>query len=293
MRIYIVTDSYAHFNNPHFVEQNSVCVVPNTITIDGQKLRDGVDITAEEAFKRIEQADTPPRVDPPTTQNYIDVYGELSRNADAIISIHASRQISASWEYARLAAQRMMGHCEIVVIDSQSLCAAQAMLVDVAVQAARQDQTLDEIIRTVRGAVDRLYAVYYVESVDFLLNSQIMSHAHSILGTMLGIKPFLAIEDGRIVPIEKVRTRSQALERLFEFAAEFTDIDDAIIMQSQPYITEHTRNLQDRLAQEFPAQQFPFTVYGPSLAAMIGTDAMGMAVLESEELETDMLQDDF
>lgn len=94
--------------------------------------------------------------------------------------------------------------------------------------------------------------------------------------------PFFAIEHGRLTAVEKVRTRSQALERLVEFAIEFTDIDDILIAQHKVAITEQTRQLQDRLAAEFPKHKFPYALYGATLASKIGADATGIVILEQE-----------
>jgi fatty acid-binding protein DegV len=99
---------------------------------------------------------------------------------------------------------------------------------------------------------------------------------------MLGVKPFLGVENGRLLPIEKVRTRAQAIDRLVEFAIEFTDIEDVVILQHKSYISEQTRAIQDRLAVEFPDMYFPYSTYGASLAALIGADATGMVILEQE-----------
>jgi DegV family protein with EDD domain len=289
--IHIVTDSCAHFINPHFVHQYPVTVVPNKISIGGKVYREMMDISAEEAMRLIAQQSFAPEVVSPTTAEYAAIYAKLARNHDAILSIHATRQLYPSYENAKAAAAQTPGPCEVVVIDSQSMCAGQGMLVRVAAKTIERGVSLDELVRTIRGTIERLYSVYYVESVDYLLQNKILSPSHSILGAMLGIKPFLTIEHGTLMPIEKVRTRTQAVERLVEFLVEFSGIDDAVILQHKTHMSEQTRMLQDRLALEFPGRYFPYAIYGASLAALIGTDATGLVVLESEE--TEPIDDDF
>ena len=99
---------------------------------------------------------------------------------------------------------------------------------------------------------------------------------------MLGIKPFLTIEDGNLVTMEKVRTRSQAVDKLVEFVTEFEAIEKLIIMQNSPYITESVRLLQDRLATVYGKRTYPTILYGPLLASYLGPDATGVIVLEKE-----------
>lgn len=285
--IHIVTDSCAHFINPHFIHQHPVTVVPNKLSIGGKVYREGVDITAEEAVRLIAQQSFAPEVASPTTAEYAAVYQKLARTHDAVLSIHATRQLYPSFENAKAAAEQTPGHCQIIVIDSQTMCAAQAMLVRVAAKALEQDTSMDDLVRLVRGAIERLYSMYYVETIDFLLQNKILGQAHSILGAMLGIKPFLTVENGLLLPIEKVRTRTQAVEKLVEFLVEFEEIEDVIILQHKSHMSEQTRMLQDRLVLEFPGRYFPYAIYGASLAALIGTDATGLVVLEKEMEQSD------
>lgn len=288
--VLIVTDSCAHFPNPQVLQQLPITVVPNRITIAGKTYREGVDLHTEDAFRLLAHQAYAPALHEPTIADYLAVYSRLGREAAGIISIHASRELLPSWQNARAAAQQMAGQCEIAVIDSQTISTGQALLVQLAVTYAEQAQTMDDIIRELRGAVDRIYSVYCVETMSYLLQNNIMAAPHTILGTMLGVRPLLAIEAGRFKPMEKARTRIQVIERLVEFAAEFSDLDDAVIVQNRTSISEQTRILQDRLAVEFPDRHFPYTAYGPSLAALIGTDAAGLVVLESE---LDRIEDDF
>lgn len=278
--IQVVTDSFAHFwgVSSHL----PVTVVPNKITIAGKVYREGVDLNAEDAFRLLAHQPYAPAITPPSISNYLEVYHRLIPTSSAIISIHASREMSESWQHARAAAQQLLGHCPIVVIDSQTLSAGQALMVRLALRTIEQQEPLDEVIRIVRGAADRLYSVYAVDTMDYLMQNKIMEPSHSILGTMLGIKPVLTIEHGRLSPMEKVKTRGQAIERLVEFAIEFTDIEEAVIVQNKPFQTEQTRMLQDRLAVEFPGRTFPYTLYGPAMAALIGVDAVGLVMLERE-----------
>lgn len=280
--IHIVTDSAAHFASAHNVHQGQITVVPNTIIIGGRAYREGIDIGAEDALRLIASSTSVATVVPPSEKDFLQVYASLAHHHDAIVSLHASREILPTWHKARSAAQQMLGHCQIEVIDSQTISVGQAMLARVAAQAAEQESDFEAVVRAVRSAIERCYSVYLVESMDYLLKNQIMPASQAILGTLMGIKPFLTIEEGRLIPMEKVRTRVQALERLVEYAVEFTDIEDMVIVQNKAYITEQTRMLQDRLLTEFPGRHFPYALYGPSLAALIGADAAGLVVLEQE-----------
>ena len=279
-RIHIVTDSGARFSNPRLVRHFPVTILPNVIEIAGKRYLEGIDIDTEQAFRLISEQAHPPIVEPPSENDYAALYARLSHFCDAVISIHPSRELSDSWRNGRLAAQQVSGDCEIVVVDSQSLCAGQGMLIRVAARAANEHETTEDVIQAVRQAVNRVYSVYCVEDVDFLRANGIMTPSHALLSTHLGIKPFVILEDGKIIIIEKVRMRAEVIERLVEFLIEFTELEDAVVLQNQKHITEETRIMQDRLALEFPGQHFPFTMYSATMASFLGPEATGVAVLE-------------
>ena len=279
-RVHIVTDSGARFSNPRLVRHFPVTILPNVIEIAGTRYLEDIDIDTERAFQLIAARSRPPRVVPPSENDYAELYARLSHYCDAIISVHPSRELSDSWRNGRLAAQQVSGRCEIAVVDSQSLCAGQGMLIRVAARAAQEEKTAKDVIQTVRQAVNRIYSVYCVNKVDFLRANGFMNPSHAVLSTHLGIKPFVSLEDGKIIVIEKVRARGEVIDRLVEFLVEFTELEDAVVLQDQKHITEETRVMQDRLALEFPGQHFPFTMYSATMAAYLGTEATGVAVLE-------------
>ena len=286
-RIHIVTDSEARFSNPRLVRHFPVTILPNTIEIGGRRYLEDIDLDSEQAFQLYTEHGRPPKVLPPSETDYAELYARLSHFCDAIISVHPSRELSESWKNGRLAAQQVSGSCEIAVVDSQSLCAGQGMLIRVAARAARDEATAEDVIQAVRQAVNRIYSVYCVDDVDFLSANGFMKPSHAILATHLGIKPFVSLEGGQIIVIEKVRSRGEVIERLVEFLIEFTELEDAVVLQDQSHITEETRVMQDRLALEFPGQHFPFTMYSATMAAYLGTAATGVAVLEKAVDEFD------
>ncbi len=281
-RVAIVTDSFAHFSPPLSVTLEPVTVVPNRLTMDGKTYRESVDISNDEALRMMTQRHFAPIVSAPSVDDYASVYSRLSMDADAILSIHASREISDSWARAREAAHPFQGRCPIHVIDSQSISAGEAILARAALRALDAGDPAEEVARMVRGAVERLYAIFFTEHTDFLLHNRVMEPSQAILAAMAGMKPILTIENGQLTPMEKVRTRAQAIERIVEFAVEFSSIEDVAILGGRPSPPEAARTLQERLSAEFPARAFPYMMMGPSLAALIGADATGFILLEEE-----------
>ncbi len=285
-KVRIVTDSSAQFLDPEIIERYDIQVVPQTVHIGSQSFREGSELDAD-AFFRLMSSNTghPITVTAPSVEQFAEVYSRLNRTTDQILSMHVSRHMSQTWDNARLATKTLLGRCEIAAVDSQTTSVGLAMLVELAAQAAEDHESLEDVVRIVRAALPRVYSVFYVESLHYLRYNGLLSEAQTILGTMLDIKPFLTIEDGELMPMEKVRTQAQAIDKLVEFVSEFSDVEKLVILQNTPHPNDRTRLLQDRLAAEFPGGSFPVALYGPSLAALIGPDAMGIVVCENPDLE--------
>jgi len=142
-----------------------------------------------------------------------------------------------------------------------------------------------DAVQQVRNATDNIYSLYLVESFERLHHNEILSPSHAKLGEFLEIKPLVTMDEGRAVVTGKVRTRSQAIDRLVEFVEEFENIQDGIIIQTRVHITEQTRILQDRLSLSFPGKHFPYTIYGASLGSLLGGNVTGVVILENPEEE--------
>lgn len=286
--IVIVTDSSAQFLNPAILRHFDITILPMTIRFGPEALREGIDLDADAFFHRVlTDGMPPPELVAPTTEAYVAAFSALIPQADAILVLTMARGMSDSFRHAQLAAQAMMGRCEIAVIDSMTTSVGLGFLVEAAAHAAQAYESLEQVVREVRGAVSRVYAVFYVETLDYLFRANLIGEAQAILGKMLGIKPFLTIEGGELIPMEKARTRNQAIDKLLEFVSEFSVLDRVVILQNTSHLTDQARMLQDRLALEFDGREFPLMMYGPSLGTHLGPDGVGLVIFEGEPEDED------
>lgn len=283
-KVTIVTDS-ATTIEPLVAKQLDVTILPLIVRIDGQDYQDGADLDHEGLLLRMARDRIRPHIVGPTADDFRRVYTRLTRSTDQIISLHSSASLSPLCQEAQKAADEFRGRCDIIVMNSETLSLGLDILIREATRLANASVTLNEILRQIRGLMRRIYIVLITDTLDYLEHSHLISPAQAILGTMLGIKPFLALEEGKIIPMEKVRSHERALDKLAEFASEFSNIEQMAILQSTPYPTEETKMLLERLALITPDRQFPIMLYGPLLASHIGPDAMGLVVCEGTSKE--------
>ncbi len=278
-KVAIITDSTAYFE-PGDVEKLGIHVVPLNIYLGNEKFLENIEIVTDELFRRLDYGAPYPVSAPPEAVVFERLYNKLHKQTDQILSIHISNHLSETVQQAKMGAEALLGRCNIEILDSMTTSVGLGILVKAAAQAARDGASIDEIVRLVRGMVPHIYLVFYVETMDYLERNGRIGRAQAILGSMLNIKPILFMEDGDIIPLEKVRTADRAIEKLFEFVAEFDNLEQTAIIQRSKQPNKETRNLQGRLRQSFSGFGFPIIQYGPDLATRIGPDALGIVVYE-------------
>jgi fatty acid kinase fatty acid binding subunit len=281
-KVAVVTDSMAYLE-PGVVQDLDITVVPFNIHVGDRTLRDGVDISRAEFFQQMERNGSAVSVSPPSIEQFQKAYAQIHSRTDRIISIHISRGLSPALMNAQRGTEGLLGRCQIVVMDSLTTSLGLGILVTGAARKAKDGASADEVVRYIRGMIPHLYIVLYSNELDYLERSRHLSKSQAVLGSILGVKPILFLEDGQLMALEKVRTHERAVDKLFEFMAEFSDVKQSAILQRQTTPTAETRMLLARLQPLFPDVRFPVVQYDPMLAVHIGPSAVGVVVYESEE----------
>ena len=281
-RVYVVTDSAAEIQ-PDVADRLGITIVPLTVRVGGKDFEDKKDLSHEELLLRMAREDLHPEVVGPTVEQFRQLYDRLTRRTDQIISLHSASHLSIVHRQAQLAADGFLGRCDIMVMDSEAVSLGLGILVESAAKLALESMPLRVIVRHIRGMIQRVYTVLTTNTLHHLEHSGLISSTQAILGSMLEIKPFLAIEGGKIVPMEKVRSRERALDKLVEFAHEFASINQLAILQSTSYPTDGTRVLREKLSSIVSGRDYPTMLYGPLLASQIGADGIGLVVHEGED----------
>jgi DegV family protein with EDD domain len=283
MTIHVVTDSSVRFLDPEVHQHKLINLAPTTVRFENQELEDRPDLQLSEVLSHFEASPDRAYADPPSVEQLVEVYSRLQDETDEIVSIHTSAGISTSYQNAIKASEGFRGRSDIQIIDSTTLSAGLGMLASRAAMAAEAGNSLEEVVRVVRAVIPRLYVVFFLDDLAYLEQSGLVSQSQAILGNMLNIYPFLTIEHGRLIPMEKVRTRIRAQEKLIEFVTEFSDIEQLGILHSTSEPDEEALSVAERLEALYPDTSIKYVNYGPALATYVGLNGLGLVVLESEE----------
>jgi DegV family protein with EDD domain len=212
----VVTDSSAYLPDG-FAARHAVHVVPLHVLIDDKSGLDGVDIGPTEVAAALAGRRTV-TTSRPNPDEFVGVYRRLlDEGADSIVSVHLSRELSGTWESARLAAQEV-GVDQVRVVDSRTTVMGLGFAVLRAAAAAIGGGSGAVVEDAAVDAAARTTTFFVVETLDYLRRGGRIGSAAALLGTALAVKPVLHVEDGRLVLLEKVRTTHRAVLRLVDLA---------------------------------------------------------------------------
>jgi len=281
-KVRIVTDSNA-FLLPEIKEKYAIEVIPHRIKIGGAIYEEDADFTANELFKKLSEAQSAglnrlPEVVAADVNMILDTYTGLKNGGEEIISIHTSSQLSPMWQQARRAADMLKGRYTIRVFDSLSTSYGLGILVEKAARAAENGANIHEVARIVNGAIPHLYVALFAESLHYLERSAQLSPSQSVLGSILGIKALLMMEEGKLMPLEKVQTHDEVVEKLHEFVVEFASVERIGIVHHN--YAQPVEQLIDRLQETLPQVTVSRLDYPPSLGVHVGPNMIGVVVYE-------------
>ncbi len=268
MKIKIVTDSSADIP-VQLREELGISVVPLYVRFGAETFKDGVTISNNEFYRRLVAGEVYPNTIQPSPADFQETYGKLSKDADAIISIHLSDKFSGTCNSAKQARDLLNSKCPIEVINSDSMTIGLGMLCIAAAKAARAGDDLKTIVKMVNEAVPEIHFMVLFDSLKYLAKGGRIGQAKRLLGTLLNIKPLLGMRDGIVVPISQVRSYSKGLEQLYVFMTNALKAKGNVKELAIMYNTtqKEANALADRIAPLYSREKIIMGEIGPILGA--------------------------
>jgi DegV family protein with EDD domain len=276
-RIAFVTDSASDLD-PAVAQAAGIRVVPLVVTFGDQTFRAGVDLSTAEFWERMTAADAPfPKTAAASPGDVKAIYdGAFAEGADAIISVHVAGTLSGAIKSAEIA-RSMLPEREIHVIDSQGASMAEGILCLMGQDLAAGGMSPSEIADTLRDRADDLRMYVSLETLEYLKKGGRISGTQAAIGTLLSVKPVIAVEHGMVETADKPRTRSKSRERVIEMITARPIERISILHTMAPDIEEFTAEVVRR--GELDPSDVMVSIIGPSVGPHLGPGCLGAAVL--------------
>ena len=280
-RVYIVTDSTADLTEEEF-KQFEISIVPMNISIDDENYIDGVTITKDEFKQKMIASSELPKTAQPSIGRFVEVYDELGKNGDTVISIQMMRSISGTVDAARQAAD--ITETNVTVVDSDFTSRSMGMIVKEAAKAAQEGKSVEEILEIIEDAKKRTTLYLTVVNLDNLIKGGRISQLMGMFSNLLNIKLFLQVIHGKIEIIQKgrgLKSLQKKYEEIFEeMKAVPSGIQEIGIMHAG--LSEFNEGNIARIRELFPDVPLTIVTTSPIIMSHTGVDAMAITYLENK-----------
>ncbi len=216
--VIVVTDSTSDLPRD-VVSRYGIQVVPQILMLGNQTWREGVDIDAPRFYELLRSSSLFPKTSQPSAAEFQDLFARLSQDASGIAAIHLSSDLSGTLNSAH-AARAALPDLPIEVIDSRSVSMQLGFIVMAAARVAAEGGDLQAVCAAARAMIGKVHVYFIVDTLEYLHRGGRIGGATRLVGSALNLKPVLAVLDGKIEPIAKIRTRRKALAKVFELLQE-------------------------------------------------------------------------
>ena len=280
-RVYIVTDSTADLTEEE-VKQFEISIVPMNISIDDENYIDGVTITKEEFKEKMIASAELPKTAQPSIGRFVEVYDELGKNGNSVISIQMMRSISGTVDAARQAAD--ITETNVTVVDSDFTSRSMGMIVKEAAKAAQDGKTVEEILEIIEDAKKRTTLYLTVVNLDNLIKGGRISQLMGMFSNLLNIKLFLQVINGKIEIIQKGRGLKSLQKKYDEIFEQMKSAPNGIqeigIMHAG--LSDFNEGNIARIRELFPDVPLTIVTTSPIIMSHTGVDAMAITYLENK-----------
>ena len=272
-RVAIVTDSTSDLPAELRAELG-ISVVPLTVTVGARSYLDGVEITPDEFYSLVARSPEFPTTSQPSPGMFVETYERLLGTHDAVLSIHLSSHLSGTHSSAVQAAG-MIGGDRIRVLDSELVSMPLGLLVLAAAETAKGGASAGDVADAIEPIRRAATAFFTVASLESLRRGGRIGGAQALIGSVLQVKPVLRLTDGRVTPVERVRTYDKAVARVIELArgAQGGSVCAIVGHASRPDVAERVAMELESVAESLMIQPL-----GPVVGAHAGAGTVGIGV---------------
>ena len=292
-RVAIVTDSTSDL--PMQVARDlQVDVVPLSVHFGDRAFLDRTELTPRGFYDLLERGPDHPNSQPPAPALFLERFRHHLRTSD-VVSIHISGELSKTFEHAESAAARLRQEAggvdhAIEVIDSRQVSLGLGLVAKFAARLAALDLPVEDVAERVRDFSSRVHVLFAVNTLDYLERGGRIGKMQAFVGSLLRVKPILGLDDGKIVPIDKVRGGRQVQPKLLELAlervGETATVAGYIAHANAPQWADRLRQL---LNERLTLASLDVIEIGPVVGTHTGPGTVGLALCALRDDEVEIL----
>ena len=254
-------------------------------TIFGQQeYLDGITLTGEAFYEKLIESDCLPKTSQVPPADFEAVFESIVNAGDTALCITVSSELSGTYQSAMIAAESFGD--KVIVVDSRSVTIGEQILVLRAVKLRDEGWSAWEIAEIINHEKNRIRLLALLDTLEYLKKGGRISSAAALAGSILSIKPVVAVQDGRIEMLGKARGSKNGSNKLMELVQASNGIDfDRPFMLAYSGLSDHLlrKYITDSHAlYEGKTDHLPVCRIGSTIGTHAGPGAIGVAFFENE-----------
>ena len=281
-KIAVVTDGTCSIT-PEQGEGFGLQVVPVYVMFGEKSYLSGVDLDADEFYRLLRANKSLPTTSQPTAQDFISLYTRLEEEADEIVTIVVSNQMSATIKSVEMAMEQY-DTLPVHLVNSESVSLGLGLIAIAAARAAGNGKDVGQVIQLAENIKKSMNVIFTVETLEFLHKGGRIGGATALLGSALDLKPILYVKDGRIEPLERQRTRKKAVKRLFELVEESAGSEEIHAAVLHCDIPAEAKEFAEQISAQFNCAELHVMDAGPVIGTHAGPGTLGIVFYKSSTI---------
>ncbi|MDR5658707.1 DegV family protein [Serpentinicella sp. ANB-PHB4] len=272
-KIKIVTDSTSYMDQD-FIQQHNITVVPLSVHFENKVTEEGFVGEFQTFFDRLATSQDFPSTSQPPVGAFVKVYEEILNEDVEIIVLTISSKLSGTYSSAHTAGQ-FVDKNKISIIDSESTASNLKAFVQIALEMADQGYSRKEIVERIETQKKRSGICLTVDTLEYLKRGGRLSNTGAFFANLLNIRPVIALVDGKLEGIAKVRGKKKAIDKMIN------EIPESAFKISICHIfaEEEAFETKNMISTRFPEAEISIDPLGPVVGAHLGPQALGICYL--------------
>jgi DegV family protein with EDD domain len=281
MSIKIMADSASDLTKDYFAEYDME-LVSLTVHLDDKDYRDGVDITPKNVFDAMKKGKTP-KTSQVSPQTFKDIFTKYAESKQPLIYLAFSSELSGTYQTAKMMEQEVKEEypdADIHVIDTKCASIGYGLVVLHAAKMAKDGKSKEEIIEDAKNRALHMEHIFTVDDLEYLYRGGRVSKTAAFVGSLLNIKPILHVEQGKLIPLEKMRGTKKLLGRILEIMEQRGgNFENQVIGISHGDDLERAEKLAEMIKEKFGVKEFVIEYVGSAIGAHAGPGTIALFFL--------------
>ncbi|MBZ5213105.1 DegV family protein [Bacillus paralicheniformis] len=278
MNVHLLADSAADLPKS-FYDEHHISFIPLKVLLDEKEYDDLLTIQPLDVYEAMREGKAP-KTSQPSMMRFKNAFSELAGENKPALYIAFSSELSGTYQTAVMAANEVKEEFpdfDLRIIDSKCASLGYGLAVKHALKLATNGNTIQEIESSVKDFCEHLEHIFTVDDLTYLARGGRISKASAFVGGLLNIKPLLHVEDGKLVPLEKIRGKKKLLKRMIDLMKERSvDLSGQTVGISHGDDEETAEEVKRMIEAEFQPGEIVVNMVGSAVGAHSGPGTLAV-----------------